>query len=231
MKNSVFVQKIRDHEGLFGCLRFGLFSILVLVPILLFSGCGEADTEMSLDIAEPEEKDISGEALSVGVDEDFIYVYVCGQVMRPGVYPVSGNCRVYEALALAGGIKEAADISALNQAEKLSDGLKIYVPSVEEMQRKAENGELSYGDTVNAGLSAAGGEGADSGKAGGGLVNINTADKAALMTINGIGQTRAQSIIEYRQQNGNFKKIEDIMNVPGIKEGLFGKISGQIRVD
>jgi len=192
----------------------------------LFSGCGEADTEMSLDIAESEEEDISGEALSVGVDEDFIYVYVCGQVMRPGVYPVSGNCRVYEALALAGGITEDADISSLNQAEKLSDGLKIYVPSVEEMQRKAENGELSYGDSVNAGLSAAGGEGADSG-----LVNINTADEAALMTINGIGQTRAQSIIEYRQQNGNFKKIEDIMNVPGIKEGLFGKISGQIRVD
>ncbi|MBR1875700.1 MAG: hypothetical protein IJ805_01170, partial [Lachnospiraceae bacterium] len=90
MKNSGFVQKIRDHGGLFGSLRLGSVSILVLIPILLISGCGGAEQEMSLNLAELEEEDISGETVSAGVDEDFIYVYVCGRVMRPGVYPVSG---------------------------------------------------------------------------------------------------------------------------------------------
>ena len=234
-----------------------MFSILVFIPVLLIPGCGGAPSEevIEFQVAEADETPEELSALPVGVGEDFIYVYVCGRVNNPGVYSVSENCRVFECLQLAGGVCEDADISCMNQALKVSDGQQLYVPSVEEMKALKEKDKAEGTVNINPSDSGAGLVDINSAGAGGGLVNINptgaegelvninstdpgsglvdinTADVEGLTKINGIGKTRAQSIVEYREQNGSFEKAEDIMKVPGIKEGLFSKIRGQIRVN
>ena len=244
MKISWFCQKIRGFAEEGRPVFRGLFSILVFIPVLLIPGCGEAPSEDLIELQEAEVSELPEEgSLPEGVGEDFTYVYVCGRVNNPGVYSVSDNCRVFECLQLAGGLCEDADISCINQAQRVSDGQQLYVPSVEEMRALKEEGTGGGLANINStgsgsGLvninpqdSGAGLININSTDSGDGLVNINTADLDGLTKITGIGKTRAQSILEYREQNGRFEKIEDIMKVPGIKEGLFSKISGQIRVD
>ena len=155
----------------------------------------------------------SGSNIAVTAKAD-MYVYVCGCVQNPGVYGLNDKSRVYQAVDMAGGMTTGADKDYLNMAEFLKDGQKIYVPS------ESEN------------LSGAVGSGADSGisEPKDQKVNINTAGKEQLMTLTGIGESRAQDIISYRNTNGVFKALEDIMNVPGIKEAAFAKIKEQITI-
>ena len=118
---------------------------------------------------------------------------------------------------MAGGLLDTADPRALNQARMLSDGEQVTVLTVEEVQ----NGETVEQGSAGEDLSGA----SDRGK-----VNINTADEAGLMTIPGIGESRAQAIIAYREENGKFESIEDIMKIDGIKEKMFDKIKDSITV-
>lgn len=138
-----------------------------------------------------------------------IAVFVCGAVKHSGVYELPIGSRVYEALALAGGLTDEASSTAVNQAELLSDGQMIQIPTVEEEQAKVAQ-EKAKTD---------------------GLVNINTADLETLKTLPGIGDSKARSIIAYREKNGAFKAIEDIKNIEGIKDGVFAKLEGCIKVD
>ena len=143
-----------------------------------------------------------------------IYVHICGAVKYPGVYEFSGDTRVFQVVERAGGLLPEACEAALNQAQAVGDGERIYVPTLEEWEQGfAENLEESE-DTVK-----------DDG-----LVNINTADESELCTLPGVGETRARAIVEYRKEHGSFEKIEDIQNVSGIKSGLFGKIKDFIKV-
>ena len=143
-------------------------------------------------------------------DADKIYVYACGEVVSPGVYEIDADSRVFEVISLAGGATEAADISFINQAEAVYDGERIYVPAVGEY-------DITYGVSASTDTSD-------------NRININTADSAGLQQIKGIGESRAGDIISYRESNGRFSCIEDIMNVPGIKQGTFDKIKDQIKV-
>lgn len=147
-------------------------------------------------------------------DASTVFVHVCGAVKVPGVYELSGSARVYEAIERAGGVKDDAAAEALNQAEKVTDGERIYVPTKEELEKGIVAGEepkVTKADDNN-----------------GGKININTADKEALKTLPGIGDAKADSIISYREANGPFGAIEDLMNVEGIKEGVFHKIEDKI---
>lgn len=134
---------------------------------------------------------------------DVIRVHISGEVYFPGVYTVSADSRIYEVVRKAGGFTSDADTDRVNQAKKVSDGEKITIPSVKEQ-------ENNQSDT--------------------GYVNINSANEESLCTLPGIGTTRARQILEYRNEHGDFQKIEDIMNVTGIKEGLFEKIAPYITV-
>lgn len=136
-----------------------------------------------------------------------ILVYVCGQVVNPGVYALEKDARVYQAIEAAGGFLPEADSLALNQAEKLYDGQKLYVPAFGE--------EIKTEET----------------KAEDGLININTASVEQLTTLPGIGLAKAESIIAYREANGSFETIEEIMKVEGIKEGVYNKIKDFIKAD
>ena len=129
-----------------------------------------------------------------------IYVYVCGHVKEPGVVRITSGQRVYEAIDAAGGMTEDAYPDALNLASPVNDGEKIYV---------------------------SGGDGADGSAA---LVNINSASKEELMTLPGIGEAKADAIISYRETNGPFSSTDDILNVSGIKEGVYDQIKSLICV-
>jgi competence protein ComEA len=138
------------------------------------------------------------------------------------VYRLGEDSRVYDAIQAAGGVTEAAAPDALNLAEPICDGMKITVPDhtqEQEPEAAAAAIERPTGAAAGAGTSAE-----SSGK-----ININTADRAALMTLKGIGEARADAILEYRAEHGNFSTIEDIMKVPGIKDAAFQKIKDRIQ--
>lgn len=152
-------------------------------------------------------------------EKGIIYVHVCGSVKHPGVYATDVDSRVVDALELAGGLTKDAAGDYLNQAQRITDGQRVYVPA------KSELDSLTIDDYVIGGEAASLEESKDAS-----LININSADANQLMTLPGIGQSKANSIIEYRNVNGTFKTIEDLMNVPGIKEGSFHQISDKITV-
>ena len=141
-----------------------------------------------------------------------ICVHVCGCVRTPGVYYLPKGARVHDAIEEAGGMTEAADSQYVNLAKEAEDGVQIYIPSLEE----TAEGSLPRTEEAT--------ETAD------GLVNINTASVDELKTLPGIGTVKAEAIIAYRESNGTFGSIEEIMNVAGIKENAYEKIKEHIRV-
>lgn len=152
------------------------------------------------------------------------FVHICGEVKEPGVYELPKDSRIFEAIAAAGGFTDEAADDLLNLAEKIFDGMKLVVLSKDEAAALSGEEWLK----LSGGSSSGGGQGGADPS--GGLVNINTASKEALMTLSGIGESRAEDIIRYREESGGFKKIEDIMKVPGIKNAGFQKIKDSITV-
>lgn len=150
-----------------------------------------------------------------GKDRQYCVVHICGAVKEPGVYTLEEKSRIYQAVEEAGGFREDAASDYLNQADLIADGMKIYVPTKEEADSLAFPG----------GWTNTGSEEKEKG-----LVNINTAGEELLKTLPGVGESKARSIIAYREKNGGFRQTEDIMNVEGIKEGLFQKIKDSITV-
>ena len=135
--------------------------------------------------------------------ENAICVYVCGCVENPGVYYLPKGSRAVDALDAAGGLTEDADRAGVNLAQVLSDSEMIYFPK--------EGEAAAYEKQA-------------------GLVNINSADVKALSQLPGIGESKALSIIEYRENSGPFNSPEDIKNVPGIGDALYEKIKDLICV-
>ena len=168
-------------------------------------------------VEEQKTKQLSG---GTDVETDaWIYVDVAGAVRTPGVVKLARGARVYEAIELAGGFAKDAAISAVNQASVLQDGQQLYIVTVEEQKTK----QLSSSEVS---LETSGeGRVADAGK-----VNINQASEEELMTLPGIGASKAADIVRYREEQGRFEQIEDIMNISGIKEAVFGKIKDKITV-
>jgi competence protein ComEA len=147
-----------------------------------------------------------------------IFVYVCGAVAQAGVYELPAGARIYEAIEMAGGFSEDACPEAVNLAGEAYDTQMIWIPTVAEA---AEEGLLPSKDST---LEENGTAEADD------RINLNTATAEQLMTLPGIGQSKADSIIAYRDSHGGFGSEEDIMNVDGIKEGVYNRIKDNIRV-
>lgn len=179
-----------------------------------------------------------------------IVVFVCGAVCREGVYELPDGARVYEAVEAAGGFSDDAERSWINQALVLRDADELRVPTREEAeewrsQKKGASGGDPGGVCGLPGGGAAGRQGVSPGVRGaseegspaacgdgaGGRVNLNTADAAQLMTIPGIGETKAEAILDYREQNGLFHSAEEVMKIRGIKAGLFERMKPYITVE
>ena len=183
----------------------------------LLAGCSGKQDARTVELSEAkegsvaEEKEEETEESAIEENEE-IYVHVCGKVNQPGVYCLPAGSRLYEAIEAAGGLKEGAAAESLNQAQEAQDGQQIYVPSIE---------EASGGEASGAGVPA---------EASDGKMNLNTEAKEQLMTLTGIGEAKAAAIIRYREENGGFRSIEELMEVEGIKEGVFNKIKDQIKI-
>lgn len=152
-----------------------------------------------------------------------IFVDVCGAVTAPGVYCMPADSRVFQAVEAAGGFLPEAAGNSINQAQPLSDGQQIYVPTREEAEREGLNPAAEAGQTT--------GNTVPEGTEDTGKVNLNTADAAALQTLSGIGEAKAQAILAYREEHGGFSSVEELMNVPGIKENTFSNIKDKIAVE
>ena len=150
------------------------------------------------------------------MDPAFV-VHVCGEVANPGIYELPAGSRIYEAVKAAGGFTENAAEESVNLASPIEDGVQIRIYSKEEAET------LAAGAAPFDGFEASG-EGKEP------VVNLNTASKEELMTLSGIGESRAEDIIRYREENGGFQNIEDIMKVSGIKDAAFQKIKDRITV-
>ncbi len=191
--------------------------VLALTALLIVSGCsgkeGESLEELSVSDKEKTEEEQSAPEEQKDPAET-VYVYVCGAVNAPGVYELKEDARVFEAISLAGGMTAEAAPEAVSQARTVADGEQIYVPTVQEIQMQGAGVEDIV--TGNADVS--------------GKVNINTAGKEELMTLTGIGEAKAQSILDYREKHGRFGSIEDLMLIEGIKEGVFNKIKEDITI-
>ena len=142
------------------------------------------------------------------MEESTLFVHICGQVVSPGVYELPLGSRIYEAVEAAGGFTQEAEQNYVNLAQVLEDGLQIEIPDKEGALEKKQQ-EAAAAD---------------------GLVDINTATKQQLCTLPGVGEGKADSIIAYRESNGGFSSIEEIMKVEGIKEGMFARIKDKICV-
>lgn len=142
-------------------------------------------------------------------EDNYIYIDIRGSVLNPGVYKVIDGTRLFQLINLAGGFTDDVNEHAVNQSVLLKDEMYIYIPNIYDEY-------IGVSDQNN-----------DDGSS---LVNINTASKSLLDTLPGIGPSTAQNIIDYRTNNGNFKTIEDLMNVPGIGEATFNEIKSKITV-
>lgn len=204
----------------------------------------EAKESMQKDEAadEPMQKDEAAEKSMQSDEARTICVHVCGAVKKPAVYELPAGSRVYEAVAKAGGFTEDADESYVNQAQSLSDGVKLVIPTRQQTSEMEASGETEAPIGIveaeqGANISESGGSVKSAEADGGqvstsdGRIDINTASEAELCGIPGIGATRAAAIVAYRQERGNFTSIEEIMNVSGIKEGTYAKIKDRIKVN
>jgi len=184
--------------------------VFAIVFCIFLSACGDSEDASFQEITmeELDEKGTSGEMESDEAEAAMIFVHVCGEVNSPGVYELREGSRIFEAVNAAGGMTKTAAKNSINQAQILSDGQQIYVPSEKEIEgQKKESEAQAYGK-----------------------VNINQASKEELMELSGIGEAKADAIIRHREERGNFSSIEEIMEIEGIKEGVFRKIQDQITV-
>lgn len=140
------------------------------------------------------------------IDNEYIYVEIKGAVKHPDVYKISKDARIKDLIILGDPLPNA-DLNSINQSEKLHDEKSVYVPVKGEV---AEVKESETSDKI--------------------VVNINTATKDELMRLNGVGEKKAETIIEYREENGLFNKKEDLMNIPGIGQKTFENLQEHIEI-
>ena len=218
--------------------KIGILIILVIVLIAfgilyLKSGFKELkknDTE-SIFVEDTENTDIStgtsnnnvknnsistnNKEVTIPIKDKSIVVEIKGEVKKPDVYTLNENAIIKELIEEAGGLTENADLSNINRAKKLQNHELVYIANKNDITKESRNTNSESNTSNSQGVSNT-------------IVNINTATIEQLKTLNGIGDSKAKSIIEYREQNGGFKSKEDIKNVTGIGEKMFERIKEQI---
>jgi len=191
--------------------KIGKWRLIIWLCICLTGLCGcfvsrEAVSYPAMSRAVISSAETEAQQEKTSETEAEILVHVCGAVKVPGVYQIAGDARVYQAVEAAGGFLEEAQTGAVNLADTLKDGQQIWIPSEgEEMVKSVQPSD--------------------------GKISINRAAKEELMQLPGIGESRADAIIAYRTEHGDFSKPEDIMLVPGIKEAAYAKLKDRITAD
>ena len=201
-----------------------IIGIVIVTTIGLYYIKFTNENNNEIDIYQNEEEiteNIAQEDIAI---EENITVHIIGEVKYPGVVVIKEGSRVVDAIEAAGGETDDADLNSLNLAYMLNDGEKIYVPNKQETKDENKN-YIEEGGGTN--ISQAG---TDQNNSKNEKININTAGEDELMKITGIGESTAKKIIEYRNQNGRFKTIEDIKKIPGIGDSKYNNMKEEIRV-
>ena len=200
--------------------KYQITGLLLIFLAFSFTACrDEEQIEFSTSTVQKESEPTEPGEPEAETDTSLterICVYVCGEVESAGVYTLSADARVCDAINAAGGMTEEAAEDYWNLAELLTDGEMIYVPTEEEAAQRQEEGTSETTST-----------GADEQ----GRINLNTATKEQLMTISGIGEARAEAIISYREKNGNFASVDEITGVSGIGEAMLESMRDAVTVD
>lgn len=206
IKSVILIMMLTVMLGITGCGKEK--------PVLVQAAtdeAGKAENSTDMDVKTDNKTEQEPAAGANGL----CYVHICGAVMEPGVYEVPAGSRVYEVIERAGGFTAEASTDYRNQAGIVTDGEQIKILTVQEAVEVSTQ-EIQGEDKSVPAVSN--------------LVNINTAEEAVLCTLPGIGSGKAASIITYRQEQGAFTKIEDILKVDGIKNGVYTKLKDRITV-
>lgn len=205
----------RLRLGVGAAVTLGLIVLSAAVGWGILRGQASPTESIALDAGAATSTDAADGGAASGIaPPEGLYVHVLGEVAAPGLYIVDPEARLVDALAAAGGTLESADLQAVNLARPLSDGEQIVVPKI--------------GAEPQTGPPGAGGSG--SGPGVDGVVNLNSADVAALETLPRIGPALAQRIIDWRDENGGFRSVDDLLAVPGIGEKLLAGVREKVRV-
>ncbi len=180
----------------------------VLPTCLFLCSCGAEGEGMLLFSREMDTQEEYSELTDLEQGPDDISVFVCGAVMEPGVVEIPSGSRVEDALQAAGGFAEDADKEYVNLAAKVEDGEKIAFPTMQEVQKLEQSQSVARS----------------------GLVDINTANREQLCALTGIGESRAEEIVRYREQNGLFSAIEELKKVDCITDSIYAKLQDEIIV-
>ncbi|AJO58965.1 MULTISPECIES: competence protein ComEA [Bacillus] len=189
-------------------------SAAVFTAIMIFLATGKNKEPVKQAVPTEAENTVVKQEANNDESNETIVIDIKGAVQHPGVYEMRTGDRVSQAIEKAGGTSEQADEVQVNLAEILQDGIVVYIP------KKGEETAVQQGGGVS--VQSDGGKGA--------LVNINTATLEELQGISGVGPSKAEAIIAYREENGRFQTIEDITKVSGIGEKSFEKIKSSITV-
>ena len=209
---------------------FYLVMLLVMISVLFSCKRGDSTNQSEelelclLESSEGKENGVDSEETLGDNEQDIeesIFVHVAGAVNRPGVVELAGSRRVFEAVEMAGGLRDDAATSYINLARIVEDGEQIYVPNLKEIQDLKDG----FG---NSNLFSDKFGGNNSSSQSQGKVNINQAGVDELMTLTGIGPSKARSIIDYREQHGGFKSIEELLNVSGIGTSTYERIKEHV---
>ena len=208
----------------------------IIIAFIIYTISTNTYNEISLDslvsdnenIAENINNEINKQSENQLVNEidetEEILVHIAGEVKKEGIVYLKQGSRIIDAIKEAGGETKEADLSQINLAYELQDGQKVYIPN--------KNEKITEYITVSSGNNVIVEENKNSESTEGkeNKVNINTANQSELDSLPGIGPSIAQRIIEYREENGNFQKIEDLQNVKGIGDAKFSDIKDNVTV-
>lgn len=182
--------------------------------------------EKNMEISQENELEVENETNETNIDEEnsekvaTIKVHVSGAVKNEGVYELEEDARIADAIEKAGGVLDTANMKNVNLASKLEDGMKIYIPKQGE-----ETLENNLEENISNQETTLGGSGTNSNVENEkGKININKATKEELDTLPGIGESTAQKIIQYREEHGSFKNIEELKEVKGIGDAKYEEI-------
>ena len=185
-------------------------SLVVIIGMLFYFNQSKTEDYSGVSFSNPSNETNNKDEKSEDKHDEKIFVDVKGAVKHPGVFETTKDKRVKDLIEEAGGLLDDADTSTLNLSQKVKDQMVIYVLKHGEKPKQISDGGSSSSN-------------AD-------VININTANKEQLMKISGVGKTKAEAIISYREKNGDFKKKEDITKVRGIGKATFEKIKDKIEV-
>lgn len=200
------LRKVRFHEVFAVDVLKKRLLVIVAVLLVIMGGSGYAYYQKN-SVRESVSSEVVLPSSQVAKPTEAT-VYISGAVMQPGVMKVPTGTRIIDVVDLAGGLAQGADVSKLNLAQPVKDGMHIKVPGEIPGKSVHSNNSKPVGDKVN----------------------INTASKIELDTLPGIGQSLAQKIIDYREANGTFHDIADLKKVSGITEKRFNKIKDKITI-